>query len=260
MCMEQDTLKAPRDFPFNTRAAAFARLHVARTRRSPDRARRPRRVATRRLGRLGRDPRHRCADVTIKVELHTHTSADPVDRILHDAGRLIDRASRLGYGALAVTLHDRWHDPAPWHDRALARGVTLIPAIERTIEGAHVLLINVPREAEHVRTFDDLRAFKASTNALVVAPHPFYPIPSAMGSRLEKHGDLFDALEISSLHARGIDFNRRASSGPPRTGSPSSAIRTSTCWRNWGRLTRWWMPRPPRPTRFARPYGWDECR
>jgi len=86
--MEQDTLKAPRDFPFNTRAAAFARLHVAR--------------------------RQRCADVTIKVELHTHTSADPVDRILHDAGRLIDRASRLGYGALAVTLHDRWHDPAPF--------------------------------------------------------------------------------------------------------------------------------------------------
>ena len=68
----------------------------------------------------------------IKVELHTHTSGDPLDRILHDAGRLIDRASSLGYGALAVTLHDRWHDPAPWHDRALARGVTLIPAIERS--------------------------------------------------------------------------------------------------------------------------------
>ena len=164
--------------------------------------------------------RQRCADVTIKVELHTHTSADPVDRILHDAGRLIDRASRLGYGALAVTLHDRWHDPAPWHDRAIARGITLIPAIERTIEGAHVLLINVPREAEKVRTFEDLRAFKASTNALVVAPHPFYPIPSAMGSRLETHGDLVDALEISSLHAHGIDFNRRAVEWAAAHGKP----------------------------------------
>ena len=158
--------------------------------------------------------------MTIKVELHTHTSADPVDRILHDAGRLIDRAAKLGYGAIAVTLHDRWHDPAPWRDRALSRGVTLIPAIERTIEGAHVLLINVPREAEDVRTFDDLRTFKAATGALVVAPHPFYPIPSAMGSRLETHGDLVDALEVNSLHARGIDFNRQAVEWAAAHGKP----------------------------------------
>ena len=37
----------------------------------------------------GGDPRRRCADVTIKVDYHAHTSADPIDRILHDAGRLM---------------------------------------------------------------------------------------------------------------------------------------------------------------------------
>ena len=78
----------------------------------------------------------------------------------------------------------------------------------------------MPREAEHVRTFDDLRAFKASTNALVVAPHPFYPIPSAMGVEARSTATSFDALEISSLHARGIDFNRRAVEWAAAHGKP----------------------------------------
>jgi predicted metal-dependent phosphoesterase TrpH len=148
--------------------------------------------------------------MTLKVELHAHTDADPIDRIFHDARQLIDRAAALGYQALAITLHDRWFDPTPVSDHAASRGVTLIPAIEQTIEGAHVLLINVPREVERVSSFADLQSFKAATGALVIAPHPFYPISSAMGPRLDRLGDLVDALEINSLHARGIDFNRRA--------------------------------------------------
>lgn len=156
----------------------------------------------------------------IKVDLHAHTNADPVDRIFHDARQLIDRAASLGYGALAVTLHDRWFDPGPLVDDARAKGVTLIAGIECTIEGAHVLLINVPREAERVTTFDDLRAFKAATRALVIAPHPFYPIQSAVGRRLEQHAELFDALEVNSLHARGLDFNHRAITWAAAHGKP----------------------------------------
>src|ERR1051325_656837 len=43
----------------------------------------------------------------LKVELHTHTSDDPVDRIPHTVTQLIDRAAFLGYHALAITLHER---------------------------------------------------------------------------------------------------------------------------------------------------------
>ena len=50
----------------------------------------------------------------IKVELHAHTSDDPADRIPHDTHALLDRAAQFGYGALAITLHNRWFDPAPF--------------------------------------------------------------------------------------------------------------------------------------------------
>jgi predicted metal-dependent phosphoesterase TrpH len=146
----------------------------------------------------------------LKVELHAHTDADPADRVPHSTSELIDRAAALGYGALAITLHNRWYDPAPLSDYAEVRGITLIPSVERNIGRKHVLLINVGREVERVRSFDDVRALKAGSNVLVVAPHAFYPIPSALGRLLDAHADLIDAVEVNSMHVRGIDFNRRA--------------------------------------------------
>jgi len=156
----------------------------------------------------------------IKVELHAHIKGDPSDRIFHTAFQLIDRAAQLGYGALAITLHNRWTDPAPLAAYAHARGVTMLSGIERNIGRKHLLLINGPREAERLRTFDDVIAFKAQTGALVVAPHPFYPIGSAVGRILDERPHLVDAIEINSMHVRGIDFNRRAGEWATRHGKP----------------------------------------
>src|SRR5213083_2065944 len=111
----------------------------------------------------------------LKVELHAHTADDPVDRIPHTAGELIDRAAELGYGALAITLHEHQLDVAPLVPYAAERGVTLIPGVERTIEGRHVLLLNFRRGAEDVRTFEDLARLKSRQPGLVVAPHAFFP-------------------------------------------------------------------------------------
>jgi predicted metal-dependent phosphoesterase TrpH len=131
----------------------------------------------------------------IKVELHAHTSDDPGDRIPHSTEALLARAAALGYGALAITLHNRWFDPGPWDRRARPLGVTLVSGIEKGIEGRHVLAINVPREVEQARTFDDLRAIKRrAPQALIVAPHPFYPIASALGSLMDDLTDLLDQL------------------------------------------------------------------
>ena len=59
----------------------------------------------------------------LKVELHAHTADDPVDRIPHTAVQLIDRAAQLGYGALAITLHERQLDVAPLAPYAAERGL-----------------------------------------------------------------------------------------------------------------------------------------
>src|SRR5947209_17982053 len=111
----------------------------------------------------------------LKVELHTHTSDDPVDRIRHTITELVDRASNLGYHALAITLHERQFDVRPFRSSAAERGIVLIPGIERTIEGRHVLLLNFRDGAENVRTFDDLARLRTRERGLVVAPHPYFP-------------------------------------------------------------------------------------
>ena len=86
----------------------------------------------------------------LKVELHAHTDQDPLDRIPHSTADLIDRAAALGYGALAVNLHDRYFDPAPHVDYAQQRGIVLLPGIERSISHRHVLLVNFPPESASI--------------------------------------------------------------------------------------------------------------
>src|SRR6266545_3989596 len=96
----------------------------------------------------------------LKIELHTHTADDPFDRIPHTTIQLIDRAAALGYDALAVTLHDRQLDIRPLMSYAADRNIVLIPGIERTIQGRHVLLLNFSSATEDIRTFEDLAALR----------------------------------------------------------------------------------------------------
>jgi predicted metal-dependent phosphoesterase TrpH len=146
----------------------------------------------------------------VKVELHAHTDQDPADRISHSTARLIDHAASLGYGALAVTLHDVYFDPAPHAAYARERGVVLMAGIERTIERRHLLLINFPPECASVRSFEEVADLRRTTGGLVVAPHPFYPTASALGGLLDRIRDSVDAIEVNAMHTRLVDFNRRA--------------------------------------------------
>jgi predicted metal-dependent phosphoesterase TrpH len=157
----------------------------------------------------------------VKVELHTHTSDDPVDYIPHTSFELIDRAAALGYGAVAITLHDRQLDIRPLESYAAARGVVLIPGIERSIEGRHVLLLNFPAGTEDVQSFDDLRRLKAQTpGGLVVAPHPFFPGGNSLFGTLTEHADLFDAVEWNAMYTSSLNFNGRAQAWARRHGKP----------------------------------------
>lgn len=147
----------------------------------------------------------------LKIDLHLHTSDDPRDHITHTSLDLIDRAATLGFHALAITLHDRQLTD----DHALAcareRGITLIPGIERTIRGKHVLLLNFSAaDVDAVKTLDDVRRLKSRADGLVIAPHPYFPSPSCVGRLLDDYGDVFDAVEWSYFWSRRIDFNARA--------------------------------------------------
>jgi hypothetical protein len=144
----------------------------------------------------------------LKVEFHTHTADDPADPIPYSTPELIDRAAALGFDALAITLHNRQLDLDGYRAYAESAGITLIPGIEKTICGRHVLLLNFSRAAaETVTTFEQLAALKQAGTGLVIAPHPFFPAPSALHGYLRRHADLFDAVEINAMFTRTIDFN-----------------------------------------------------
>ena len=87
----------------------------------------------------------------------------------------------------------------------------LIAGVERTVASRHVLLLNFPAECATVRDFADIRDLKARhPHGLVVAPHPFYPIGSALRGNVERWSDVIDALEVNSMFTRWLNFNSRA--------------------------------------------------
>lgn len=158
----------------------------------------------------------------LKVELHAHTADDPEDYIPYTLERLVDQLAVQGYDAVAITLHERQLDLAPYHAYAAGRGVVLLPGVERSIEGRHTLLINYPAAAaEAVRTFDDLAELRASHHdGLVVAPHPYYPLSSCLHKAIDRRPELFDAVELHALYTRHLDFNRRARAWARSHGKP----------------------------------------
>jgi predicted metal-dependent phosphoesterase TrpH len=157
----------------------------------------------------------------LKVELHSHTADDPYDPIPYSTRDLIDRAAALNYDALAITLHERQLDIRPLEAYAADRGIVLIPGIERTIEGKHVVLLNFSRATEEVGSFGDLSELKSRESGIVMAPHAFFPGSSCLGAALmDRHADLFDVVEYNGMFTRTLNFNEKAVSWARAHGKP----------------------------------------
>jgi predicted metal-dependent phosphoesterase TrpH len=149
----------------------------------------------------------------IKVDLHIHTLDDPKDVIDYSAHQLLERGKQLGFGVLAITLHDAAFDRADVFADAAAMGILLIPAAEMRIEGADMILLNVTAaEISRLKTFDDVRRLRAhrGLSMFTIAPHPFYVLGGSIGERLIKEIDCFDGIELCHFHKGVFDLNRRA--------------------------------------------------
>lgn len=155
-----------------------------------------------------RDERGGDSRVGLKADLHLHTREGEAF-IAYDARELIDRAAREGFQVLSITNHDTVTFSAELAAYARDRGILLIPGVEATVEGRHVLVYNLDVSPGRIQTFADLRRHR-SAEWLVVAAHPFFPGPTCMHERLQAEIDLFDAIELSHFYTRQIDFNRPA--------------------------------------------------
>ncbi len=134
----------------------------------------------------------------LKVELHCHTSADPVDNLPLDIVSTIERAAEFGYDAIAMTHHDAYYKHTDEALEASERtGVLVLPGVEATLDNnGHVLIINCGSEVEGIRSLDDLARIRRPEH-LVIAAHPFYPGFGLGEELLERYSTLFDGVEWS---------------------------------------------------------------
>lgn len=147
----------------------------------------------------------------LKANFHMHTADDPEDGIPYTFFDAVDRAQALGFGALAVTCHNTFVDRRDYRDYAAERGILMVPGIECTIEGAHIVVVNPEKGIEAVKTFGELGKYKkAHPEIFVLAPHPYFPDSYVLGGKLEKNIALFDAIERSWCYSKRVDFNRKA--------------------------------------------------
>lgn len=147
----------------------------------------------------------------LKCDLHLHTAEDPRHHLPYTARDVIDAAAQNGYEVIAITNHNTVTWNRDLADYALEKGLLLIPGVEATVMGKHVLIYGIEENVEdweHL-SFFDLKRLKAG-GAFIVAPHPFYPSYNCLGGMLERFAGLFDAVEYSHLYTQRFNFNRRA--------------------------------------------------
>ncbi|MBI4148506.1 PHP domain-containing protein [Candidatus Woesearchaeota archaeon] len=165
----------------------------------------------------------------LQADMHMHTNRDPEDSwITHTPEQLIDHAAALGFDVLSITHHRRVIFEQSWARRAKKLGMLLIPGTEARIEGKDILLYNfTPKEVYDVRVLSDLNAYAKRRDRLIVAAHPFYPIPSlrdgthSCGLVLQRIKHVVDAVEYCHFYARLFNgFNRLAVWAAGRYGLP----------------------------------------
>ena len=183
----------------------------------------------------------------IKVDLHIHTLDDPKDAVDYSAHQLLERARVLGFGVLAITLHDAVFDRPEVFTDAAAMGILLIPAAEVRLCGADVIVLNVSaEEVVGLKSFDDLRQLRArrGDSLFTIAAHPFYVFGGSIGRRLLDEIDCFDAIEICHFHKGLFNPNRRATRVARRFGKPLIATSDAHRLHAFGRHYTS-IPRPP---------------
>lgn len=146
----------------------------------------------------------------LKTNLHFHCKEDPSDYIRYTFKEGITRASELGFEIIALTLHNAFGYTEERAQYAASKNILLIPGIEKTIQGRHVVILNCDRDSEKVDTFEALRAYRiAHPELFILAPHPYFPFFS-LKEELKNNIDLFDGIEQSWYYSKHINGNKEA--------------------------------------------------
>ncbi len=157
----------------------------------------------------------------LKTNLHLHTNDDPEDGLQYSFIQALDEAKRLGFGCLALTCHNKFIDDPTYAAAAKERGILFIPGIELSINRQHVVILNADKSVEKVGSLQQLARYKAEhPEIFILAPHPYFKTAFCLGEELEKHQELFDAIERSWFYTKRIDMNVKAEAFAKSTNKP----------------------------------------
>ncbi len=159
----------------------------------------------------------------LKCDFHMHAAEDQMDLISYTARELIEKAAALKFDVLAFTFHGQAFEDKAVIEFARERGILLIAGCELFVERKEVIALNITQaEVDRIRAFDDLRGWKQAKGdqGLIIAPHPFYPVPQCLQGQFTKQADLWDAVEYCHMHTRWLNFNRAAVRAAKEHGLP----------------------------------------
>jgi predicted metal-dependent phosphoesterase TrpH len=153
----------------------------------------------------------------LKANLHFHSKEDPLDKINYSIFEGINAAHKHKFNVLASTCHTKNVCTDEHINYAKTKNILLIPGIEANVyekkskKRSHVVILNCNKEANNIKTFDDLRLYKKNNpDIFIIAPHPYFYGNYSLGNLLEKHIDIFDAIEISWFYTKFFNRNKKA--------------------------------------------------
>jgi len=140
----------------------------------------------------------------LKIDFHIHTNDYDWLESEFSSRHIIDNAAKNRFDAISITEHNFLNYSRKLKNYAAKKGLLLIPGVEATIDGSHVLIINHDEKdamrkigKKIPRTFEELRRIKSRKN-IIIAAHPYLAL-SSIKDRFILHKDLFDAVEYNGF-------------------------------------------------------------
>lgn len=143
----------------------------------------------------------------LKADFHLHAQEDKQDTINYSAKDLIRLAAKRKFDVLSFTFHDCLFYPRDVIQFAKKRNILLVPGTELTIHGRHVL-VNGIKKLPRIHELAELEKLK--DEAIITAPHPFFPTSTALKEQLIQNLHLFNNIEYTARYNTLVNFNKKA--------------------------------------------------
>lgn len=128
----------------------------------------------------------------MRADLHVHS--DHSDDGKQTVEEILSRCKELGIGAVAIADHNVFE--AHKDAEALNSGIIIVPAMEVTSKGGHIIALGISAPVPQGRSVAETIELTHAAGGIAVAVHP-YRARSGLGKKNVRNNE-FDAVEIAN--------------------------------------------------------------